>query len=86
MAKKTIYRTVIQIEVLSEDPIPEGTSITDIEQECDTGSYSGTHSWMAKNQPITGQAAADLLLAQGSSVDFFGMDEEGNDIRDDSEE
>jgi hypothetical protein len=85
MAKKTIYRTVIEIEVLSEEPIPDGISLDDIEEECNTGSYSGVHDWKIRNEPLTGEAAADALSKQGTSTDFFGMDEVGNDISDDDD-
>jgi hypothetical protein len=86
MAKKKLYRTVIQIEVLSEEPIDTDMSLDDIEEECNTGSYSGVHDWIVTNEVLEGQAAADATLKQGSSPDFFQMDENGNELNDWTEE
>lgn len=84
--KKVLYRSVIQIEVLSEEPIPEDMSIDDIEEECNTGSYSGVHDWKVRNEKIEGLDAVKATQAQGSSIDFFMMDEEGNELNDFGEE
>lgn len=78
--KKVLYRSVIQIEVLSEEPIPEDMSIDDIEEECNSGSYSGVHDWKVRNEKIEGLDAVKATQAQGSSIDFFQMDEEGNEL------
>lgn len=80
MAKKKLYRTVIQIEVLSEDPIPEGMSLDQIEEECNTGSFSGVHDFIKTNEVIEGEEAVKAVMAQGSSPDFFQMDENGDEI------
>jgi hypothetical protein len=80
MAKKILYRTVIQIEVLSEEPIDENMLLEDIENECNTGSFSGVHDWKVRNQVIKGIKAAKATMAQGSSCDFFGMDVQGNEL------
>ena len=80
MAKKKLYRTVIQIEVLSEDPIPEGMSLDQIEEECNTGSFSGVHDFIVTNEVVKGKKAAELVRKQGSSPDFFQMDENGDEI------
>jgi len=82
MAKKTIYRTVIEIEVLSDEPIPEGMSLNDIEDECNEGSFSGVHDYKIRNEKLVGQDAANATLKQGSSPDFFQMDENGNELED----
>jgi hypothetical protein len=78
--KKKLYKTVIQIEVLSEDPILDTMSVQSIEDECDNGDYSGMHTWITTNEVLEGQAAADATMKQGSSPDFFGMDENGNEF------
>lgn len=84
--EKVLYRTVIEIEVLSEEPIDENWSIEDIEEECNSGSFSGVHDWKVKNQEVRGLEAVKLTQAQGSSIDFFGMDENGNDINEDEDD
>ncbi len=80
MAKKTIYKTVIRLEILSEEPIPENMSIDDIQEECNTGSFSGIHDITVANKPIKGIAAVKEMRKQGSDPDFFQMDENGNEI------
>lgn len=85
MKKKKLYRTVIQVEVLSEEPIPEDMTLDQIEEECNTGSYSGVHEKLVVNKVVKGIKAADLVRKQGTSVDFFQMDEEGNDLSESDE-
>ena len=80
MTKKTIYKTIIQVEVLSEEPIHESMSLDQIEEECNTGSFSGIHTIIVSNKPIKGIAAVKEMRKQGSSPEFFQMDENGNDI------
>jgi hypothetical protein len=78
--KKTIYRTIVTIEVLSPEPDIH-TSLTDIADEMDNGEYSGAVSF-GKPKPIKGKVAARTILAQGSDPEFFGMDERGNELED----
>jgi hypothetical protein len=81
MAKqKILYRSVIEIEVLSEEPIPEGMSLNDIEDECNEGSFSGVHEYKITNEKLVGMDAVKATQLQGSSIDFFQMDEEGNEL------
>lgn len=80
MAKKIIYKTVIMVEVLSEEPIDSSMSLDQIEEECNTGSFSGMHSIVVSNKPIKGLNAVKEMRKQGSDPDFFQMDENGNEI------
>ncbi|HLO91585.1 MAG TPA: hypothetical protein VK172_10520 [Lentimicrobium sp.] len=80
MAKKTIFRSVITLEVLSDEPIPDDISLSSIANECDNGSYSGITDYKVINQPVSGKRAVKLIHAQGSDPEFFMMDENGNDI------
>ena len=80
MKKKTLYRTVIQIEVLSETPIEHSMSTAEIQQECDDGEFSGMTDTTVSNQPISGKDAAKLVIAQGTDVEFFNMDADGNEV------
>jgi hypothetical protein len=77
--KKKLYKTVIQIEVLSEEPIPDGMSIEEIANEAMDGGYSMV-SGIKSSKVIEGKRAANAAHAQGSDPDFFGMDENGNEI------
>jgi len=78
--KKQIYRSVIRLEVLSDEPIPEDISLASIADQCDNGDYSGMSAWKVVNTPVKGKQAVKLIEAQGSDPEFFGMDKNGNEI------
>ena len=80
MAKKQLYRTFITLEVLSEQPIPDNISLSEISNECENGDYSGITDWLITNEPIVGLEAAEKLKEMGSDPEFFRMDENGNDL------
>jgi hypothetical protein len=82
MAKKKIYRTLILLTVLSENPIPEGMSIEQIDAECSDGDFTGKTDWQKVNEVIEGEEAANAVRDTGSSTDFFQMDENGNELKD----
>jgi hypothetical protein len=82
MTKKTIYRSVISFEVLSDEPIPSDMTLGDIQEECDNGSYSGVHEYIVQNEPVKGIKAVKLIKAQGSDPEFFQMDDKGNNLDD----
>jgi len=86
MAKKKIYRTIIQIEVLSEKQFPkDGLSLSDIEYEITDGDCSGKIETTLLNEEIIGERAVAFVKAHGSDSEFFQMDEEGNEL-DESDE
>lgn len=78
--KKILFRTVIKLEILSEDPIPDGMAIAEIIREANEGNYSAMFSEIVSNKIIFGKRAATLVLNQNSYPEFFGMDEDGNEI------
>ena len=83
MAKKTakserkFFRTVIEIEVLSEDPYaPE--ELSDVVHDITEGHCSGI--WNVKSsETLDGPACAKALLAQASDPEFFQLTPEGAD-------
>jgi hypothetical protein len=83
--KKPIYRTVIQITVLSEEPIPEGMDLEEIAAECEDGEFCGKFEHKKLNEPIAGKEAADAIKDTGSNTEFFGMDNEGNELEEEEE-
>lgn len=85
MGKKKIYRTVIQIEILSDEPFTEGQNLNDIEYEITEGHCSGNIETKVSNEILEGKPAADSVRAQGSDPEFFRMDIEGNELEDDEE-
>jgi hypothetical protein len=80
MAKKKIYKSVLKVEILSEEPLDDCLSLSDIDCQITNGDWSGTEEWDTHNIELVGKEAADAIIHQGSDPDFFQMDEDGNDI------
>ena len=74
---RKFHRTVIQIEVLAEIPYAfdsfEQLAYDVIEGDCSGEVLS------EKAEVIDGKKMAELLIAQGSSTTFFGIDENGDE-------
>jgi len=79
MTNRKFYKTRITLEILSEDPIPEGMDVPDIMTEATEGEYSAQVLPM-ETDIIDGKQAADALLEQGSDCGFFSLTEDGEDI------
>ena len=82
-SRRKFYRTVIQVEVLSEEPYHCG-NLKRIDQDISDGDCSGRLSEVVRNEVVDGPAMAKLLQAQGSDPGFFRLDDEGNDTDDES--
>jgi hypothetical protein len=76
-SKRKFWRTVIQIEVLSEEPYDK-EDLIDISHDCTDGDCSGQVS-IIESQTLTGAQAAKALMKQGSSPSFFCLTEDGKD-------
>ena len=79
ISKRKFYRTVIRVEVLSEEPF-EYNDLSDIaaaiEDEC-----SGTYETV-KSEVLTAKQAVAALLKQGSDPEFFLLTDTGEDLDD----
>lgn len=73
------YRTVIQIEVLSMEPIPDNLSLTDLAWEITDGDYSGKVETISADA-VDGPTMAGLLVAQGSDPAFLGLTRAGREV------
>jgi hypothetical protein len=81
MAKK-FYRTVMQVEILSEDePYGEGVSLEEINYAITEGHCSGVIKCESSLE-VTPKQMASLLIAQGSDPEFMQLDKNGNIIKD----
>lgn len=82
---KKYYRTVYQVEVLSEEKFDDGggMSLTDIDEAITNGDCSGRVTTIVDNQAVSGKEMVKLLKAQGSDPEFFQLDKEGNDLSED---
>ena len=79
MTERKFYRTTIALEILSENPIPEGLEVADIVDEAVHGAYSMRHL-PSTVTVLDGKEAAAALTEQASDPSFFRLDSEGNDL------
>ncbi len=79
-SSRKFYRTVITVEVLSDLPLPDGLSLEAISNAIEQGDCSGRVITLLDNEPVDGFIMANLLQAQGSDPEFFGLTPEGEDI------
>jgi hypothetical protein len=85
MASRVFYRTVITVEVLSEEPLTGNEGLSDIEYLINE-SCSGRVETIVENEKIDGLRMAQLLFEHASDPLDFGLDEEGNDLGGSEEE
>lgn len=72
------YKTIVQIEVLSTEEIGDVT-LDDIVYMITEGHCSG--QWqIASIEEVIAPVMAQLLMNQGSDPEFFGLDQDGNEI------
>jgi hypothetical protein len=79
ISTRTFYRTIVTVEVLSEEPLPPEIDLDDLAMEIMDGDYSGKVEW-GRPEAIDGPTAARLLRAQGSAPEFFQLNDDGEDI------
>ena len=78
MTDRKFYRTVFEIEVLSEKPIDQ-EDVLDSMFQISEGNSAGVTT-VTVNEELDGKKAADALLKQERDPDFFCLDADGNDI------
>jgi hypothetical protein len=76
---REFYRTVIHVEVLSEEPYVFNGNLYSLAEDLDTGDCSGIARTI-QEEKCNGPRMAQLLVAQGSDPEFFRIDDEGNDL------
>jgi hypothetical protein len=79
--KKKLYKTVIKVEILSEEPYEDGKSLDDINYDITQGHCSGVVK-AASSTTLVGKKAARETIKQGSDPEFFMMDDKGNELED----
>lgn len=77
-SSRKFYRTVIEVEVLTEERMRLG-SLGDIHYEITDGGASGKYG-VTCEEVVDGPTAARLLKEQGSDPGFFQLDDDGNDV------
>lgn len=77
--KKIIYKTTIVVTVLSDEPFEGYDSLSDIGYVITEGDCSGDFK-TTNVEELTGKEAVEAIESQSSDPEFFGLDEEGNEI------
>jgi hypothetical protein len=80
ISTRKFYRTVIQVEILSESPYDSPESLKQVDYDISEGHCSGDVTFVTLNEQVDGPAMAKLLLAQRSDPEFFSLTEDGEDI------
>jgi hypothetical protein len=75
---REFYRTVIHVEVLSEEPYVFNGDLRTVAEDICTGNCSGIARTVLEEQ-CNGARMAQLLISQGSDPEFFQLDEAGFD-------
>lgn len=84
---RKFFRTVLEVEVLSEDPYdPTSKELEDVATDITTGDCSGDVQVKVANEVLDGPAAAEALRKQGSDPGFFQLTDEGDDTYGDDEQ
>ncbi len=78
MTTRKFYRTVFQVEVLSESPIGV-VELDTLHHLITQGDCSGEVKTVNRKK-LDGRQAAEALLKQGSDPSFFNLDHYGNQI------
>ena len=78
--KAKIYKSVLRVEILSEEPLPDSISLRTIDYEITNGEWSGAMDWESHNAELHGVEGVKALMDQGSDPEFFQMDEDGNKL------
>jgi hypothetical protein len=78
-SNRKFYRTVFQVEVLSEEPY-ENNNLDTLYYDITEGHCSGKVTKIVHNEEKTGPEIAKLLEAQSSEPEFFQLTPEGEDI------
>ena len=80
MTKKKLYKSVLRVEILSEEPYPESVSLEDVKYDITEGHHSGILNWESHNKEFVGVKAIEEVNKQGTDLEFFQMDKDGNEI------
>lgn len=83
--KGRIYKTIIQVEILSDTPNDVANmSLEEISYEMTNGSFSGVVNVISENELFKGKDAVEEIKKQGSDPSFFFINEEGELMEDEN--
>ena len=80
-SQRKFYRSVVQVEVLSEDPWSEESLVDlgELAYAITDGDCSGKATVSVHNEEKNGKEMAELLSAQASDPGFFMLTDDGED-------
>lgn len=77
---RKFFKTVIQVTILSEDvPVGRDMRLHMIEHEITEGNCSGVKQ-VIEEKELTPREVTLALIEQDSDPEFFGLDEQGNEV------
>lgn len=79
MRKAAIYKTVLTIEVLSDEPLDPQMSTSDVVRDMIFGTTSGITK-RSSPKLLKGKHAVKEIHKHGTDPSFFFMDENGNEL------
>jgi hypothetical protein len=81
VTERKFYRTIVQVEVLSEEPLgnTESTDLAALAYQITDGDFSGSIS-IPVVEEVNGKRMAELLQEQGSDPGFFQLGYGGEDL------
>lgn len=83
-SKRKFYKTIVQFEILSEEPVGS-VDLETIAFMTNEGDWSGRFLETFEEE-VDGPVMASLLLDQGSDSEFFGLTEDGEDLDSDEDD
>jgi len=82
---RKFFKTTLQITILSEDEPAKWNSLTELDYENNFGHYSAKES-LPESEEVSATEIAKLLLDQGTTPEFFGLNDDGTEIESSSDD
>lgn len=77
---RKFYKTIITLEILSEEQIPDDMTLDNIYAEAMDGGYSMRQVGTWKETELSGKQAVKALKKQGSDPGFFNLTNKGEEL------
>jgi hypothetical protein len=81
LSKRKFYRTLVQIEILSEEPY-SSTDLEKINYDISEGNNVGEVSITTDSEILDVKTCVERLFAIGSDPEFFSLNKHGHDTED----
>ena len=81
MTKREFYRKIVEVEILSEEPIGPIDDLSHLDHMITMGDCSGQVNHLLQHK-LDGKQMAVALMDQGSDPGFFRLTETGEDTDD----